>query len=107
MVLDPSHLTYAEMLRHVGSTFEVHVGAVEKVPIRLAAVVDLSSPTAKAQPGRCFSLRFEGPGNAPVTQGTHMVDHHAIGSLPLFLVPVGQRTPGNPPSYEAIVYRLA
>lgn len=43
-----------------------------------------------------FSLVFRGPDSPTLPQGIHRLEHHGLGSLELFLVPIG---PGR---YEAI-----
>jgi hypothetical protein len=106
-LLDPSQLTYAMMLGHVGSTFSVRATAVQRVDVRLTAVRDLSSAAAKARPDQCFSLIFEGPGNATFAEGTHVLDHGVLGSVALLLTPVDQRKAGQPIAYEAVINRLA
>ncbi|HXA28511.1 MAG TPA: hypothetical protein VN193_07165 [Candidatus Angelobacter sp.] len=105
--VDASQLTYAMMLRHAGSTFTVHTAAMQRVDLRLASVIDLSTPAAKARPGQCFSMVFEGSGKDAVAPGTYVVEHSVLGKLMLFLSPVNMRTPGKPSTYEAIVNRLA
>jgi hypothetical protein len=106
-LLDPSQLTYAMMLRHAGSTFSVRATAVQKVDVRLTAVRNLSRAGARARPDQCFSLIFEGPGNAAVAAGTYVLEHGELGSVPLFLTPVDLRKAGRPVAYEAVINRLA
>ncbi|MGH7748285.1 MAG: DUF6916 family protein [Candidatus Dormibacteria bacterium] len=91
----------------VGSDFEVHVGAIQKVAVRLASITDLVTPQGTPAPGfgkEGFSLLFTGPAKQGFPQGTYTLDHPKLGSFVLLLVPVGPR--GSATSYEAVINRL-
>ena len=83
----------------VGSAFRVVGGAFDSVELRLAEVTD-----GKAAPGyEVFSLFFHGPAGPRLDQATYTMDHPALGTLALFLVPVGA-LPGGV-RYEALFNR--
>lgn len=81
----------------VGQPFEVgeaeHVQALELVSATAAR-----GAAAFARAG--FSLIFRGTPQQWLPQGTYPVAHSAIGSLPIFLVPLGPDALGM--QYEAI-----
>ena len=83
-----------------GTAFRIQVDEKRSAELTLRQVDDTDS-----RPGwETFSLLFEGRGD-PFPQATYPVEHEALGSFPLFLVPVladdgGQR-------YEAVFNRPA
>lgn len=68
---------------HVDTTFVVDQGA-QGIPLRLAEVGDERVSGGMEQ----FSLFFHGPADRLLPQGTYALEHTALGSLALFLVPV-------------------
>ena len=83
--------------------FEPHVGSAfhcvdTAPPFVLAEVYRLGSqPNAPRQ--EPFGIVFTGPEG--LQQGTYRVDHLVLGSLDLFLVPIGPG-PDGVPRYEAV-----
>jgi hypothetical protein len=81
--------------------------ARESVRLELVEIHDLaphpgrsgeeSGPSAKP---KSFSLLFRGPAGTPLAQGTYSVEHEAMGSFVIFIVPVSRD--GNGMSYEAV-----
>ena len=63
------------------------------------------SPLAASGPWESFSLCFVGPPGFELGQGTHALDHDALGTLELFLVPLEPSADG--PRYECIFARDA
>ncbi|MBV8159904.1 MAG: hypothetical protein JO265_03170 [Acidimicrobiia bacterium] len=94
----------------VGSRFGVlapggaSVGAgqeVELVEVRsFGAAPAQPAPTATG-----FALLFVGPAGAQLPQGTYELAHPELGTVPLFLVPVGLDERGV--QYEAVFTRLS
>ena len=81
----------------VGQLFEVgEPGRKQTVELVSATAASRASETAHAG----FSLIFRGAAQSLLSQGTYPVAHAAIGSLPIFLVPVGPDAQGM--QYEAI-----
>ena len=54
----------------------------------------------ESQHRRAFSLRFLGPAQPILPQATYRLDHPALGSLEIFLVPLGPKDGGM--RYEAV-----
>ena len=94
-------LTGQMFLPHVGSEFRVDgPGAGDDVSLRLAAVRDLGSqPNApRVKP---FALEFAGPPEPRLEQRIYRLRHETLGSLEIFLVPIGFDAAGGL-QYEAV-----
>jgi hypothetical protein len=89
---------------YLNSIFRLHTG-YSSVDVTLVQVDD-TEPQAKGTSagGECFSLVFVG-GSVALSQGTYQVEHPALGSFQLFLVPGGADRYGAQ-SYVAIINRL-
>ena len=82
---------------HVHTDFKVKVEGKDLLVLELVEVVDHKSPPGVEQ----FSLLFRGP--SQLGQGMRTVEHDKLGSLDLFLVPVGAE--GEGVRYEAAFAR--
>jgi uncharacterized protein DUF6916 len=89
------------------TTFEPHRGT-EFTTIAADASVVLRLATVDAypeQPGaprvRPFTLVFAGPLSPALEQGIHRLEHPALGTLDIFLVPIASDVPGSR-AYEAV-----
>ena len=81
-----------------GTVFRVEVDDERWVEVTLVEVKH-----ADVRPGwEAFSLLFVGP-RAPFPQATYAVEHEALGSFPLFLVPIATDEGGQ--RYEAVFNR--
>lgn len=93
-------LEQADFAAHLGTTFRLRLpdGAGLDVVLQEASL----HPHLPPQPGRRrgFSLVFRSslPGHLP--QGTYRLDHEAMGTMELFLVPTGPREGGM--CYEVV-----
>jgi len=93
-------LEEADFTPHLGTSFRLH--PPEGGPLELVLVEVRVHPYLPAQPGRRrgFSLTFRCAQPRPVPQAIYRLDHDQLGSLELFLVPVGPREGGM--GYEAV-----
>lgn len=66
--------------------------------LTLISAAPIASPGASSRPG--FSLLFRGVGSGELPQSTYILVHAALGSLAIFLVPLG--LDGQDLLYEAI-----
>jgi hypothetical protein len=75
----------------VNERFHVHAGAGVPLDAELVEVTDLEPPRA-AEPGRAdpFSILLRVTGDAPLPQRIYEVEHPRLGTLSLFLVPIGR-----------------
>lgn len=72
----------------VGTAFGVRpeVDAMDVGSIELKSVT--SSPEVVNPLRNPFSLFFVGPASLPLGQGTYFLNHPALGTFPLFIVPI-------------------
>ena len=96
----PEELTLEMFAAEVNNTFRMHYGGPEPAPLELISATDLGSTPRQIQ----FSLIFRAPGDAPLRQGVYRVDHDKIGSIDLFLVPIGKDANGV--EYQAVFNRF-
>lgn len=85
---------------HVGTGFRLAREGDEAIDVRLADVRALGR-----QPGapreEPFILVFTGPADPILPQATYALEHAELGTLELFLVPVGRGADGHV-AYEAV-----
>lgn len=102
-----SYYTKAAFSAYLNSTFVVQSVAFGTINVTLTEVRDSASGSVPSQGGQeCFSLLFQSSGSPALRQGTYGIEHPALGSFALFLVP-GSPDPNGGQSYVAIVNRLA
>jgi hypothetical protein len=93
-------LTPGDFEPHHGETFELSAAAGAgggELALKLVEVKRLG--TALRQ-GGAFSLLFVSPAGPFLPQATYRLSHPKLGTLELFLVPVGPMQGGN--GYEAV-----
>lgn len=96
------HLTHDDFARHLSERFEIALSDGERLALALDEVTPLGAVTAAAGGGRRpFSLLFRHPRrDAFLPQRTYQLEHPTLGTLALFLVPLGPDGAGM--RYEAI-----
>jgi hypothetical protein len=100
-----SQLTAESFRPHLDEIFVVRVDLVDPAyPTMDLTLIDVSllgSPPAEGEDRRhAFALLFRGPGEPVLAQRTFQVDNERLGSLDVFLVPVGPDRVGM--QYEAV-----
>lgn len=94
-------LTLETFTPRIGERFRVTAGDGKTMDVTLMEVTALDASTRSPSTQRApFSLIFLGPVRPVWPQSIYRVDHDAIGSVDLFLVPVGPRDGGM--QYEAV-----
>ncbi len=86
----PQPSTLPDFMVHVGTKFRVAAGFESALELELIDAVAL--PSRPAPPGvreDPFSLGFRGPFAPALPQTIHTLEHAALGTLTLFLVPIG------------------
>ena len=93
-------LEQADFARHLATGFRLR--RPEGEVLELTLVEATLHPHLPHSPGRRrgFSLVFRSPSPVPLAQGVYGLDHDEMGSLELFLVPIGPREGGM--CYEAV-----
>jgi hypothetical protein len=97
-------LTYSSFAPCVGEGFEVRLGSDQSLLLTLNTATESPPPTPQSPLGERFSLIFYGPRATFLPQGTYTFSHPALGSFPLFIVPVG--ADAAQVHYEAVFNRL-
>ncbi len=102
-----SYYTKSIFSSYLNSTFLLQAGALGTVEVTLTQVRDTASGGGTSLAGQeSFSLLFQNGGGPALPQRTYGIEHAALGSFALFLVPGGGDENGRQ-SYVAIVNRLA
>lgn len=84
----------------INEPFRVRTDANATYPLTLVAATPLQvggRPGPRRDP---FQLRFFGPGPQPLTQRIHTVEDERLGTMDIFLVPIGRQGDGF--LYQAI-----
>jgi hypothetical protein len=89
-------LTPADFEPHVGREFPVE-GHGRRLNLKLTEIDRLG---AASREGGAFSLIFLSPPGPFLPQGIYPIEHPALGTLELFIVPLGPKKGGN--SYQVI-----
>jgi hypothetical protein len=92
---DPLALTVSDFEARAGDTFRLR--ADPPVEMRLAQVRRHGQALRQ---GGAFSLFFVAPKGPFVPQATYPVEHPALGTMEIFIVPIGPLDGGN--GYEAV-----
>jgi hypothetical protein len=96
-------LTHADFADRVGDRFEAVVDAGPRVPLTLAQAVESPVAGGTGPDGTVrmqFALEFRGPLARALPQGTVSLVHEGLGTLDVFLVPLGPRA--DEMRYEAV-----
>ena len=104
--LDPlNYFTKATFEANLNTVFRINAGASNAVGLKLIEVSDIGPVPDQTVAGReCFVLRFSGPLNQPLPQRTYLLEHDALGSFDLFIVPGKKDKKGQ--YYHAVINRL-
>ena len=92
-------LTVDTFTPRIGERFRLLIDAGTTMPMELFDATTLGS-SGSALGRTPFSILFRGPMTPVLQQRIYRLDHEAMGSLDLFLVPIGPRDGGM--VYEAI-----
>lgn len=90
-------LTRASFEEHTGATFRLQVDASNALDLELVEAVGMGGTPAARDP---FAVLFRGPKEPVLEQRIYTLESDAMGSLDLFLVPVGPDRDGL--LYEAV-----
>jgi hypothetical protein len=96
MTVDVAKLMPADFESRIGDNFPIATGS-GAVTLKL---VDVRRLGKALRQGGAFSLTFLSAPGPFLPQGTYPLQNDALGTLDLFLVPLGPKDGGN--SYEAI-----
>jgi hypothetical protein len=92
-------LTDADFTPRLGQPFRIRLSAEQSLELTLIEVhTHKYAPPAQKRRGFSIVFRSNVPGHAP--QATYALSHDEMGTLELFLVPIGAREGGM--CYEAV-----
>jgi hypothetical protein len=94
--VDLAAVRIEDFAQHVDGAFELRIGG-DAVPLKLARVDPAGN---SGRPGGAFSLIFVAPKGPWLPQAIYPVTHPALGTMEIFLVPIGQASGGN--GYQAV-----
>ncbi len=90
-----------DFAKYLNQKFQVQTELPDPIEFILTEVNKLGSKRKKGEKGkRPFSVIFRGPAEPVLPQRIYQVSHEQLGTLDLFLVPVGQGKKGV--QYEAL-----
>jgi hypothetical protein len=98
-VAGPVWLSFDQFEGRKGERFLVSCSDGPPATLELVEATESSRPGGRGPEGQQrlqFALLFEGVGGPPLPQGIHGLEHAELGTVDLFLVPVG------PGQYEAV-----
>jgi hypothetical protein len=95
---DSASLTKATFDAHLGERFVMRVSADRVIALELIETEML--PTAPDATRTAFRLRFRAPEIGPVPQLIYSLEHATLGTLEVFLMPVGSDSVGA--LYDAV-----
>lgn len=95
MLKDLTPTSFEELL---GTPFHVHFGGESPLELVLYEVGRLEEHDGPRQ--QPFSALFRGPRNGVLPQRIYQVEHDRLGTLEIFLVPIGPDAQGM--RYEAV-----
>ena len=99
MTMDLADLTFELAEPHAGEAFTL-VRGDERDELELAEVAALTGEHLPEGFRRPFSMVFRGGLDLELAQGIHALEHPALGTLELFLVPIGPDEHGT--RFEAV-----
>jgi hypothetical protein len=99
------HLTVGDLIGHMNATFRVNMGSGEVIDLELIEAKTIGEGARPGLPGireQSFSLIFRGPRGRMLPQCIHSVEHPTLGTLTIFLVPIGSEGDPTGLHYQAI-----
>ena len=96
-------LTLEHFTPHLDTEFVCRTPDGGAYPLRLTEAEAVGQPSKsppKAESRSAFSLIFQGPQSPILPQSIYSLEHTTLGTLPLFIVPIGREEAGV--LYQAI-----
>lgn len=96
----PATLTEHEFSQHLNTSFRLALDTPEQVELKLVEVKGYPSKADERSGMERFSVFFTGPKDLRLPQGTYQLEHPAMGTFDIFLVPIAEDAQGL--RYEAV-----
>lgn len=94
-------LSSTSFSQHINQTFTLHLEDSKPLELELIEVAELGPAPKDPHQRHAFSILFGGPSQPVLPQRIYRVEHDTIGTLDIFLVPLGQDRTGRM-RYEAV-----
>jgi hypothetical protein len=85
-------LTVSDFVAHVNTAFRIALASGDVIDLDLIEATTIGERRQTDSPGirqQAFSLIFQGPRDRLLSQRIYPVEHPVLGSLDIFLVPLG------------------
>jgi hypothetical protein len=100
-VIDLTQLTYENTRQYIGETFVIRIPDGREISLVVEDTAVLMEKHLNPRMARdSFAWYLRGPADFLLPQGLYALENEKIGTLGIFIVPVGRDTPGV--LYEAI-----
>lgn len=100
-----NELTADHFRPYIQQVFTIRYEPDQALDVALVSVTALGPEPQPGQPPQrrqAFSLIFQGPMSPILRQSIYAIDHHTLGTLKIFIVPVGPDSEQKGMRYEAI-----
>ncbi len=87
-------LTVTDFSQYVDQKFSVHAGGNEPMELVLTEAIEVGAAPEDPQYRQAFSVLFVGPAQPILPQRIYRIEHAEMGTLDLFLVPLGPNRDG-------------
>jgi hypothetical protein len=101
----PEQLTVSDFIGHVNATFRIPLGPGDVLDLELIEAKIIGEGRRPDAPGigrDAFSLIFRGPLDRLLSQRIYPVEHPTLGTLEIFLVPLGPEDDSKGLHYQAV-----
>jgi hypothetical protein len=97
-------LTVSDFNEHVNAPFRIQIEPGDSLELELIEARPIGPPPSDPEADRrqSFSLIFRGPAARLLEQRIYPVEHPRLGTLGIFLVPLGSEDDPNGLHYQAI-----
>jgi len=98
-------LTISDFVGHVNDSFRIALGTEELLELQLIEARTIGESRRPAAPGlreQPFSLIFKSPRDRLLAQRIYPIEHPALGTLEIFLVPLGPAADATGLHYQAV-----
>jgi hypothetical protein len=98
-------LTVADFFGHLNVAFRILLGSGEAIDLELIEARTIGEGRGPDLPGikrQAFSLIFRGPTDRLLSQRIYPIEHPTLGTLEIFLVPLGPEGDSKGLHYQAL-----
>jgi hypothetical protein len=98
-----AELVFEQFADQLGTSFRVQAGSrTSRLLLAEASRLPATASNSEDARNERFCLRFRGPAHEPLAQDTYLFEHPRLGSLAIFIVPMGSMQDTSHAYYEAV-----